>query len=127
MNLKLNKFLGLFDGTNDAGKEIVKCIDMAKNGIHAIILVFTTRSRFSEEEQATFLTLQALFGPKIVEYMLVIFTGGDDLEADGKTLDDYLSLDCPQALQVSYNIIDLINIYRFHSYYSPLQTLVVKK
>ncbi|KAK7334480.1 hypothetical protein VNO80_26237 [Phaseolus coccineus] len=90
---------GLFDGINDAGKEIVKCIDMAKDGIHAIILVFTTRTRFSEEEQSTFLTLQALFGPKIIDYMLVLFTGGDSLEFDGITLDNYLS-QCPQHLQV---------------------------
>ncbi|KAK8469153.1 hypothetical protein PHAVU_005G006300 [Phaseolus vulgaris] len=90
---------GLFDGTNSAGKEIVKCIDMAKDGIHAIILVFSVRTRFSEEEQATFLTIQALFGHKIVDYMLVVFTGGDDLEANEETLDDYLDSNCPQALQ----------------------------
>ncbi|QCD95405.1 P-loop containing nucleoside triphosphate hydrolase [Vigna unguiculata] len=90
---------GLFDGTNSAGKEIVKCIDLAKDGIHAIILVFSVRTRFSEEEQATFLTLQALFGHKIVDYMLVVFTGGDDLEANEETLDDYLDCNCPQPLQ----------------------------
>jgi len=75
---------------------------MAKDGIHAIILVFSVRTRFSEEEQATFLTIQALFGHKIVDYMLVVFTGGDDLEANEETLDDYLDSNCPQALQVSY-------------------------
>jgi len=74
---------------------------MAKDGIHAVVLVFSTRGRFSEEEQATFLTLKALFGSKIVDYMLVLFTGGDDLEDDGKTLDNYC-LDCPAPLQVFY-------------------------
>jgi len=76
---------------------------LAKDGIHAIILVFSVRTRFSEEEQATFLTLQALFGHKIVDYMLVVFTGGDDLEANEETLDDYLDCNCPQPLQVFYN------------------------
>ncbi|CAJ1958581.1 unnamed protein product [Sphenostylis stenocarpa] len=90
---------GLFDGTNSAGKEIVKCIDMAKDGIHGIILVFSIKTRFTEEEQATFLTLQALFGHKIVDYMLVVFTGGDELEADEETLDGYLGSNCPQPLQ----------------------------
>jgi len=76
---------------------------MAKDGIHVIILVFSIRTRFSEEEQATFLTLQALFGHKIVDYMLVVFTGGDDLEDNEETLDDYLGCNCPQPLQVSYH------------------------
>nr|KYP56630.1 Putative protein PHLOEM PROTEIN 2-LIKE A3 [Cajanus cajan] len=90
---------GLFAGTDSAGKEIVKCIDMAKDGIHAIILVYSVRTRFSEEEQATFLTLQALFGHKIVDYMIVIFTGGDELEYNEETLDDYLGRECPQPLK----------------------------
>ncbi|KAK7399417.1 hypothetical protein VNO78_10599 [Psophocarpus tetragonolobus] len=90
---------GLFDGTQSVGKEIVKCIDMAKDGIHAILMVFSVRSRFSEEEQATFLTLQALFGYQIVDYMIVVFTGGDDLEDNEQTLDDYLGCECPQPLK----------------------------
>ncbi|KAG5047710.1 hypothetical protein JHK82_017070 [Glycine max] len=90
---------GLFAGTDSAGKEIVKCIDMAKDGIHAILMVFSVRTRFSEEEQATFLTLQALFGHQIVDYMIVFFTGGDDLEANEETLDDYLGCECPQPLK----------------------------
>ncbi|XP_014500425.1 immune-associated nucleotide-binding protein 9 [Vigna radiata var. radiata] len=90
---------GLFDGTSSAGKEIVKCIDLAKDGIHAIILVLSVRTRFSEEEQATFLTLQALFGHQIVDYMIVVFTGGDELEDSEETLDDYLGSNCPPSLQ----------------------------
>ncbi|BAT92909.1 hypothetical protein LR48_Vigan05g058400 [Vigna angularis] len=90
---------GLFDGTKSVGKEIVKCIDLAKDGIHAIILVFSIRTRFSEEEQATFLTLQALFGHKIVDYMIVVFTGRDELEDNEETLDDYLGSNCPPSLE----------------------------
>ena len=74
---------------------------MAKDGIHAIVLVFSIRTRFSEDEQATFLTLQALFGHKIVDYMIVVFTGGDELEETEETLDDYLGSNCPQSLQVT--------------------------
>ncbi|TKY49789.1 AIG1 protein [Spatholobus suberectus] len=90
---------GLFAGTDSAGKEIVRCINMAKDGIHAILMVFTVRTRFSEEEQATFLTLQALFGHKIIDYMIVVFTGGDELEDNEETLDDYLGHECPQPLK----------------------------
>ncbi|KAK7322412.1 hypothetical protein VNO77_25791 [Canavalia gladiata] len=90
---------GLFAGTESAGKEIVKCIDMAKDGIHAILMVFSVRSRFSEEEQATFHSLKALFGDKIVNHMIVVFTGGDELEEDEETLDDYLGRECPEPLK----------------------------
>ncbi|KAK7401419.1 hypothetical protein VNO78_12880 [Psophocarpus tetragonolobus] len=90
---------GLFDGTQSVGKEIVKCIDMAKDGIHAILMVFSINTRFSEEEQATFLTLQALFGYQIIDYMIVVFTGGDVLEDNEETLDDYLGCECPQSLK----------------------------
>ncbi|CAI0556703.1 unnamed protein product [Linum tenue] len=100
---------GLFDasiGSDFIGKEIVKCINMAKDGIHAVILVLTVRNRFSEEEGAAIRSLQSLFGTKIVNYMVVVFTGGDDLEENDETLDDYLGRDCPQSLKV--NLIQLM-------------------
>ncbi|BAT92815.1 Immune-associated nucleotide-binding protein [Vigna angularis] len=90
---------GLFDGTHSVGREIVKCIDMAKDGIHAILMVFSVKTRFSEEEQATFLALQALFGHKIVDYMIVVFTGGDELEENDLTFEDYIGNQCPQPLK----------------------------
>jgi hypothetical protein len=38
-------FAGLFDFS--AGSEFVKCIDLAKDGIHAVLVVFSVRTRFS--------------------------------------------------------------------------------
>ncbi|KAL7138199.1 hypothetical protein ABFS83_10G148100 [Erythranthe nasuta] len=88
---------GLFDFSVESefiGKEIAKCINLAKDGIHAILLVVSIRTRFSrKEEEAGLLILQAFFGVKITDYMIVVFTGGDELE-DDETLDDYLSRDC---------------------------------
>ncbi|KAL9252993.1 Immune-associated nucleotide-binding protein 9-like protein [Drosera capensis] len=80
-------------------KEIVKCIDLAKDGVHAILLVFSCNSRFSMEEEAVIESLQRIFGPKVTNYMIVVFTGGDDLEDNDETLDDYLGRECPQPLQ----------------------------
>ncbi|KAL7090012.1 hypothetical protein ACP275_12G013000 [Erythranthe tilingii] len=83
---------GLFDFHGDTeflGKEIAKCIDMANDGLHAIILVLSIRGRFSREEEAAVQALSEFFGTKIVNYMIVVFTGGDQLE-DDETLDDYL-------------------------------------
>lgn len=88
---------GLFDssaGSEFVGKEIVKCIDLAKNGIHAVLVVFSVHNRFSQEEVAAVRSLQTLFGSKIIDYMIVVFTGGDELEDDDDTLEDYLSRAC---------------------------------
>ena len=96
---------GLFDFSAESefiGKEIVKCIDMAKDGIHAVLVVFSVRTRFSKEEEAALRSLQSLFGEKINDYMIVVFTGGDELEENDETLEDYLGRECPAPLKVEY-------------------------
>ncbi|KAH9725247.1 Immune-associated nucleotide-binding protein 9 [Citrus sinensis] len=100
---------GLFDSSTEfeyVSKEIVKCIGMAKDGIHAVLLVFSVRSRFSQEEEAAVHHLQTLFGKKIFDYMIVVFTGGDDLEDNEKTLEDYLGLECPKPLKEILKLCD---------------------
>lgn len=84
------------------GKEIVRCISLAEDGIHAILLVFSVRGRLSEEEKSVFSFLQALFGSKIADYMIVVFTGGDELEENDETLEEYLAEACPEFLKVSF-------------------------
>ena len=94
---------GLFDfsaETEFIGKEIVKCINMAKDGIHAVLVVLSVRTRFSKEEAAAVNSLRTLFGNKITDYMIIVFTGGDELEFNEKTLEDYLGRDCPEPLRV---------------------------
>ncbi|KAL7118280.1 hypothetical protein ACP275_03G126400 [Erythranthe tilingii] len=93
---------GLFDFSAEPefiGKEIVKCINMAKDGIHAVIVVLSVRSRFSREEEAAIESLRKFFGSKISDYMILVFTGGDDLEENDETLDHYLGRDCPEPLK----------------------------
>ncbi|KDO38890.1 hypothetical protein CISIN_1g040649mg, partial [Citrus sinensis] len=100
---------GLFDSSAESeyvSKEIAKCIGMAKDGIHAVLLVFSVRSRFSQEEEAAVHRLQTLFGKKIFDYMIVVFTGGDDLEDNEKTLEDYLGLECPKPLKEILQLCD---------------------
>lgn len=85
---------GLFDPSTPLdfiGKEIVRCIELAKEGVHAILLVLSTRNRFTDEELAATEGLQALFGPKVVNYMIVVFTGGDELAENDEDLDSYLN------------------------------------
>lgn len=105
---KLKFFTGLCDfsvGSELIGKEIFKFINLAKNGIDAIIVVFSVRTRFSEEENRALRRAFKFFGSKIVDYMIVVFTGGDELEENDQTLDDYLGSECPEPLKVFISII----------------------
>ncbi|XP_015689058.1 uncharacterized protein LOC102699379 [Oryza brachyantha] len=71
---------GLFDttiSTEDAGKEIVKCMSMAEDGIHAMLVVFSASSRFSLEDYSTIERIKEYFGEKIVDHMILAFTHGD--------------------------------------------------
>uniref|UniRef100_A0A7N0UQG1 AIG1-type G domain-containing protein n=1 Tax=Kalanchoe fedtschenkoi TaxID=63787 RepID=A0A7N0UQG1_KALFE len=94
---------GLFDftegGTKVIAEEIAKCVDLAGfGGIDAIVFVLSLRSRFSQEEEAAFRSLKALFGPRIIDYMIIVFTGGDDLE--DIDFDEYIGQpDIPQPLK----------------------------
>ncbi|GLJ17021.1 hypothetical protein SUGI_0294530 [Cryptomeria japonica] len=95
---------GLFD-TNSSKefieKEIVKSIELAKDGVHAFILVLSLRSRFTEEEASVVDALQMLFGKGITDYLIVLFTGGDELDDDndGFTFKDYID-ESPPVLKV---------------------------
>ncbi|CAM6126104.1 unnamed protein product [Calypogeia fissa] len=93
---------GLFDPTMPADfvmKEIMKCLDLAKDGVHALLLVLSVRNRFTAEEAAAVESLQTIFGEKVVNYMILIFTGGDELEENEQTLGDYLRDGAPDFLR----------------------------
>ncbi|CAL4887324.1 unnamed protein product [Urochloa decumbens] len=71
---------GLFDAevtSEDAGKEVVKCLNMAKDGIHAVLMVFSATHRFTKESESTIESIKAFFGEKIVNHMILVFTSGD--------------------------------------------------
>nr|XP_043635291.1 immune-associated nucleotide-binding protein 9-like [Erigeron canadensis] len=92
---------GIFDLSADVNfirKEIVSCIDMSKDGIHAVLAVFSVCSRFSEGDQAAIRSLGTLFGDKIYDYVIIVFTCGDELEEEGKSFEDFLS-DSPDELK----------------------------
>eukprot|EP00250_Pteridium_aquilinum_P033390 c5542_g1_i1 orf=298-1362(-) len=92
---------GLFDPKTPldfVGKEILRCIEFAKEGVHAILLVLSARNRFTAEELAAIEGLRALFGPHIVKYMIVVFTGGDELAENELDLDSYLDDNAPSSL-----------------------------
>ncbi|GKV27158.1 hypothetical protein SLEP1_g36360 [Rubroshorea leprosula] len=89
---------GLFDFSS--GMELIKkCLKLARDGIHAILVVFSVRSHFSQQQETELRSFQNFFGSKVTDYMIVVFTGGDELEANDETLEDYLGRECPQPLK----------------------------
>ncbi|XP_051805641.1 uncharacterized protein LOC110969288 [Acanthochromis polyacanthus] len=83
---------GLFDTvqSNDVIKlEIAKCISFSAPGPH-VFLVVIQAGRFTEEEKQTVRLIQELFGEKSSEYTMALFTRGDDLEEDGKSIEDII-------------------------------------
>ena len=76
-----------------------------------MLVVLSVRARFSKEVEAAVQSLEKSFGPKVTNYMIVVFTGGDQLEDDDETLEDYLSCECPEPLQVILVVKLLITIY----------------
>lgn len=59
-------------------KEIRSCIGMVSPGPHAVALVIQG-GRFTSEQVDTVEQVRALFGPKVMNHILVIFTFGDIL------------------------------------------------
>ncbi|XP_038905406.1 immune-associated nucleotide-binding protein 9-like isoform X2 [Benincasa hispida] len=92
---------GMFDlsnGTESTSREITKCLELVSGCIHAVILVFSVRNQFTQGEEGTIKTLQNIFGPKVVDFTIVILTGGDEFD-DRDDIEDYLSHECPAALK----------------------------
>lgn len=80
--------------------EIGKSIDLADDGVHAVLFVLSVRTSFSKDERAAIQYFKKLFGTKISDYMIVVYTGGDKLE-DNDSLNDHLDCSRPEDLKES--------------------------
>lgn len=90
-------YAGLFSlspSTEFTCKEILNCLRLSKEGIDAVLVVYSLRNRLTEEERSSLFALKILFGSEIVDYMIVVFTNEDAFEEGGGTLDGYLK-NCP--------------------------------
>ncbi|XP_028275154.1 GTPase IMAP family member 4-like [Parambassis ranga] len=83
---------GLFDTETPeetVKQEIIRSICLCAPGPH-VMLVVLQPSRFTEEEKQTVKILQKMFGEKSADYMMVLFTHGDDLEEEGVTIEAFI-------------------------------------
>lgn len=93
-------------------REIFRCLSLAKNGIDAVLLVFSVSNRLTDEERSTLHTLKILFGREIVDYMILVFTHGDALD-DGDTLDEYLEGSTEFQVGLYYLFLETVVQERF--------------
>ena len=75
------------EDSTDLKDEIVQCIKYSCPGPHVFLLVIQV-GRFTKEEQNAVRALQEIFGEKAADYMMVLFTRGDEL--GGRTISDYV-------------------------------------
>ena len=65
-------------------REIAHMFAMAPDGFHAFILVLKYGCRFTPEDARALKTLQTFLGKDATEYMIILFTFGDQAEYSAK-------------------------------------------
>ncbi|XP_070196969.1 GTPase IMAP family member 7-like [Littorina saxatilis] len=93
---------GLYDierSQEEISLSIVQSVACMHPGPHAILYVIRI-GRFTKEEFGTYNRLKAIFDQNVTKYVIVVFTGGDEMEKNHKTLADMLKVAPNDLIQV---------------------------
>ncbi|XP_077863248.1 uncharacterized protein LOC144346249 [Saccoglossus kowalevskii] len=104
------------DTERKIASEITKCVSIAASqgeGLDAFILILNADDRFTKEHADSVTILKKIFGEKMMDYLILLFTRKDQLAKDGMTLDEFLT-DVPEFLgrllaQCKYRVITFNN------------------
>mmetsp|Transcript_21612 Transcript_21612/g.26035 ORF Transcript_21612/g.26035 Transcript_21612/m.26035 type:complete len:501 (-) Transcript_21612:572-2074(-) len=91
---------GLFDtsaSVEEVQAEITSCVRLAPEGIHGLLVVLTTTSRFTAEEASAVKRLKDMFGSKLLDFAVLVFTHGDMLMDDDDDDDDVDNIEDPSS------------------------------
>ncbi|XP_067653950.1 GTPase IMAP family member 4-like [Haliotis asinina] len=81
----------------DIKQEIAKCVGMSSPGIHAILFVVKI-GRLKDEDRKTLELFLQCFGEEAKRFVIVVFTGKDDLQAGDDTIENYVQ-GCPEEMK----------------------------
>ncbi|KAK5615585.1 hypothetical protein CRENBAI_025169 [Crenichthys baileyi] len=96
---------GLYDNSlssREVQEELVGCNNLVAPGPHVFLLVIRI-GRFTPEEKETLNNIKKIFGKNSEKFTIILLTGGDLLERDGLTVEDYIKHDSEDSFKKLIN------------------------
>jgi GTPase Era involved in 16S rRNA processing len=93
---------GIFDTNRllqEVLEDVVNAVYLCSPGPHVFLIVIEV-GRFTRVEHKAITKLRELFGPKLFDYGVVVFTRADDLARDETSLDEYLNNANPELQEI---------------------------